>query len=714
MSTDRIEVYVAPDGSPYADGSHGYPANDLAHGLALVRARREPGQRAVIWMAGGEYAHAGPVVLDAADSFTSVVAIDPSNPPVLRGSARITGWLPVSVNGVDAFAAPAPRSSGRRLYIDGTAAERPRYPREGFLRVEEQEGLDPAGSFVGTLFDGAASFRYADGDLPALSRPEAVEIVVPHYWVQERMPIASIDREKRIITSDLRSIFALRDDAAALFARYYLDNVAESFGEVAGEWYLDATGELAGASGPHVLYLPEPGVAIEDLDVRMPVTDAFVVVAGTADAPAREVRFEGISFAEADFDRVPAAVPPFGVREDPQLPADGRYAADVQAASTVPAALRFTHARSCAVVGGSVERVGGYGVSLGPGSRGNLLSGIRFADLGAGAVRSGGGIDALGPDYNQANEVSDCLIERGGQVYPNTVAVLFQHGSHNVIAHNEIRDFLYSGVSVGWMWDYLHSPSEGNRIEGNHIHDLGKGLLNDMGGVYLLGIAPGTVVRGNHIHDVECANYGGWGIYLDEGSSHVVIEQNVVHDVSSQAYHQHYGREVMIRDNVWAYGRNGQVSITRPEEHVSFTFHRNIVVGEGMPAFIGYPDHRDIRAFGIDSDLNLFWDESPLDGAARAANASRETQQDGRVGFEIVERLDAEWQRLGHDRHSVTADPLFVDAAARDFRVRPGSPAEQLGIRVPDVSDAGPRPESERGHPLAVPTRVDPFLPTRG
>lgn len=714
MSTDRVEVYVAPDGSPFADGSHGYPTSDLANALALVRRRREPGQRAVIWMAGGEYAQAQPVSFAAADSFTSVVAADPDRPPVLRGSVRITGWSPVRVNGVAAFAAPAPRGAARRLYVAGVAAERPRHPRDGFLRIEEQEGLDPAGSFVGTLFNGASAFRYGEGDVPELRQARAVEVVVPHYWVQERMPIIAIDRESRTIISSLRSIFALRDDAAALFARYYLDNVAERFGEVAGEWYLDADGTLVGASGPHVLYLPQEGEEITALDVRMPVAEAFITLDGTAEAPVREVRFEGIRFAEADFAEVPAAVPPFGVREDPQLPSSQRYAADVQAASTVPAALRFAHARSCAIVGGAIERVGGYGVSLGPGSRGTLISGVAFRDLGAGAVRSGGGTDVFGADFNRDNEVSDCVIERGGQVYPNAVAVLFQHGSHNVIAHNEIRDFLYTGVSVGWTWDYLYSPSEGNIIESNHIHDLGKGLLNDMGGVYLLGIAPGTVVRGNHIHDVECANYGGWGIYLDEGSSHVVIEQNVVHDVSSQAYHQHYGREVMIRDNVWAFGRNGQVSITRPEEHVSFTFIRNIVVGDGMPAFVGYPDHRDIRHFGIDSDLNLFWDENPIDGAARAANAARETQPDGRVGFEIVERLDDEWAALGHDRHSLTADPQFVDVAARDLRVRPGSPVEALGIRVPDVRAAGPRPPADRRHPLADPTRSDPFLPTRG
>ena len=52
----------------------------------------------------------------------------------------------------------------------------------------------------------------------------------------------------------------------------------------------------------------------------------------------------------------------------------------------------------------------------------------------------------------------------------------------------------------------------------------------------------------------------------------------------------------------------------------------------------------------------------------------------------------AEWRALGQDRHSVIADPLFVDAAHGEFRLRPRSPAARIGFRDWDTSAVGPRP----------------------
>ncbi|WP_308467063.1 right-handed parallel beta-helix repeat-containing protein [Rathayibacter soli] len=709
MYSDRIDIHVSTIGSPYGNGSVGYPVPSLAAAMQIVRRQRTPGQRAAVWVHPGTYRQHETLTLTSADSYTSICAWEPDEPTIIEGAQEITNWSPAVFRGTAIWVADAPTHLARSLFVNGERRPRPRYPREGFLRIAEQKGLDVTADFVATLFDGADRFGFVPDDIPDLTDESSVEAVVPHYWLQERMAIASVDRESNVVHSTTRSIFALRDDAARRFARYFLENVVDTLGDMPGEWYLDRHGvvKLDGESEEpgrcRLLYVPRDGERIDEHRALVPCIDRFVVIAGepAIDSYANEIRFEGIDFRYADWLEAPSSRPPYGVREDPVLPRDVDYAAGVQAASEVPAAIEFIGARSCAFVLGSVEHVGGYAISLGPGCRGNLIAASTFTDLGAGAIKAGGDADPASNGFTRANTVIDNEIRSGGHAYPHAVAVLFMHGSHNTIAHNHIRDFFYTGVSVGWVWDYEENPSHSNLIEANHIHDLGRGLLNDMGGVYLLGIAPGTRVRGNHIHDIACANYGGWGIYLDEGSSHVVVEGNVVHDVSSQCCHHHYGRENTLRYNIFAYGGQGQLSITRPESSVSFTCERNVIVGENSPGFAGTPGSRDVRRYTVVSDLNLFWDTAAGERAVIAANGEK---TDG-VSWSVTEPVDREWIAAGHDAHSVIADPLFADAGSRDFTLMEESPAFALGFRVPNTESAGPRRYSEDVHPLAPRTR---------
>jgi hypothetical protein len=48
------------------------------------------------------------------------------------------------------------------------------------------------------------------------------------------------------------------------------------------------------------------------------------------------------------------------------------------------------------------------------------------------------------------------------------------------------------------------------------------------------------------------------------------------------------------------------------------------------------------------------------------------------------------WQALGLDQHSVIGDPLFVNPAAGDYRLKPGSPALALGFKPIPVEKIGP------------------------
>jgi len=49
-----------------------------------------------------------------------------------------------------------------------------------------------------------------------------------------------------------------------------------------------------------------------------------------------------------------------------------------------------------------------------------------------------------------------------------------------------------------------------------------------------------------------------------------------------------------------------------------------------------------------------------------------------------------EWKSLGEDRHSVVADPHFVDASKDDYRLSKESPAYQLGFKEIPIDKIGP------------------------
>ena len=554
----------------------------------------------------------------------------------ISGGRLITGFKPVEVNGRKMVAALIPEvREGKwnftQLFVNGQRRSRTRLPKEGFHQIDSLIDVTEATPWS----TGQDKFKFKDGEIKASWRNLSdVDIVGLQFWVESRMPVKSVDEAARTVLLGKKSVYRMTRDHTLTGGNYAIENVFEAL-DTRGQWYLDRpTGTL--------YYYPLVGETAKNMTVIAPRLERLVTIKGRAadGGSARGITFHNIRFAHTEF-TLPADQSGFG-----------------QAAWGVPGAIYLENARECRFTNCDISHIGNYAIEFAAGCRGCSVRESAMVDLGAGGVKIHGG--------SESTTIEDCDIGDGGKIFASAIGVWIGDSPSNRIANNNIHDLYYTGVSCGWTWGYGATKTHDNIIENNHIHDIGKYVLSDMGGIYHLGTDPGTKLRGNLIHDVYSATYGGWGIYTDEGSTDVTIENNVVYRTKTGGFHQHYGKENTVRNNIFAFAKEHQLQRSREEEHSSFTFERNIVYyDEGV--LLGSTWAND----HFKMDYNLYYDAS------------------GKPVTFVNATLD-EWRKRGHDEHSLIADPLFVDPKKGDFTLKPDSPAFKLGFK-PIKLNAGPR-----------------------
>lgn len=685
------DLYVAPGPSSTERlGTQKQPFATLQEARDAIRAAKKAGDTGAwtVHVGKGFYPLSEPVVFEPEDSGTAAAPVTYRGEGAAEsrfcGGLVIAGWrempdgkwvadIPALTNGAPAYF--------ESLFVNGRRATRARHPNAGFfspLAVSQtlRTNLNPRAEYA------RASISGRPADLTLLSQSPKSElryaqVVVHHKWDTTRRMIVDFDAAADTLYT--QGGLWKPWNKWLTNSLYYVENVRAAL-DAPGEWFYD------GCNGK-LVYLPlkgeKPGRA--EIIAPFPGCKTLLLFKGSPETTnfVRHLAFERLAFLYSDSPRrsdqvLKGFIPP-AILGDPNAPGPTQFE-PMQAAARTEAAIMADGAHAVTFRDCDIAHTGEYGIWFRAGCVSNRIERCAITDLGAGGIRIGdpGGkgasassnsvVTALTSFSTAFNVVDNCIITHGGRFHASATAVWIGHSPDNRITHCEISDHYYTGVSVGWVWGYKGSVAQRNTVAFNRIHTIGQRALGDMGGIYTLGTSFGTCISNNVIFNVDSYTYGGWGLYPDEGSEGIVFENNLVYDTKDGSFHQHYGRDNVLRNNILCYSRECQVAVTRVEPHRSVTVERNLILWENAPNF---SDRRYVNSTKaqVDWKRNLWW------------------RTDGPVDFKGMSF--SEWQALGRDVQGLVADPLFKDAGKRDFRLQRGSPAAKIGFEPFAFSDAG-------------------------
>jgi hypothetical protein len=775
---------VAPNGSDSWSGTLAAPNISNTDGpfasidrarLAIQALAKAPLKQASVQLRGGTYFLPATLQFRAADSGSLVTKIIyqnyPGESPVISGGVRVQNWTSVGGN-VWKATLTASTQYFENLFYNGARRLRPRlggslgtyYRIAGgvYLNAPGPPGKAPdpnCSSYVaGSGWECFDRFQYDPADpivgtwknlAPPPGNPCSqtpgnpslagdIELLDFEQFVASKLRLNCVDTAHHVVYLTGPTVQASGRNGFIPGHRYLVENVQDALTQP-GQWFLDRS------TNPWTLtYLAAPGENPNDDTVVIPQLTQVLTAASL-----QYVTFQGLTFAHDNF----------------TIPATGYASQELDAG--ISAAVSFQNSQQITFDSNTVTQASGAGLEIlsctdsqSPAwCVANNLSAVTsqmavqnsgFYDLGASGLRIGEGAKSSDSDANvpQFLTVTNNVVEGYGRTFPSAFGIAQGVGHDNAYTHNDVYDGYHVAISICHCAGDTFKPSGGgafnNIISFNHVYKLEQGIMNDGGSIRIgtgnsVFTAAGNKILNNKVHDVSDASaldadgYGGNGIYLDNQTGLVDVENNLVYRVSANAVNLPQGPPVAneantIKNNILAFARQSLINDNNPYPSgsvpavaaLAFVATNNLFyfdrTAASSPPFYTQGGCTYSGGFAYVAfqqwNNNLYW---RTDGGF-AADPQAFHVQPNAGATQLCTGNTAKWtfypfsqwqQKAGEDLQSAVQNPGFANPAypADDYSLPKGSPL--AGFIVFDPNQAG------RSNPLINPPAVAATYPTK-
>lgn len=637
-------IYVDAKGNDQNKGSKNAPVATLRRAKDI--ARETAGKKTItIWVADGTYYLPHTLKFTAEDSGTAdkpivYKAVNEGQAIISGGKKLDVDWKPYK-EGIYTASIPADLEINQ-LFINGTNQQMARYPNydaekktapyngfaaDAFAKERVATWNNPKGGYIHAMH----SKRWGGYHYQILGKKKNGELNYEGGWQNNRQ--MGMHEKFRMV-----------------------ENIFEE---------LDAPGEWFHNSDTNILYYyPPTDLDISNARVEIVRLSHLIEFEGAETNPVKYITLQGFNFKHA--------ARTFMETKEPLMRSDW--------AIYRGGAVLLRGTENIKILDSEFGQLGGNAIFVNHYNKNTLVKGCHIHNLGASAVCFVGDSKALrNPlfEYHEKNDltkidltkgpktnnypangiVEDCLIYGIGLTERQTAGVQIQVAQNITVRDVSIYDCSRAGINIGdgaWGGHLIERCDVFNTVLETHDH----GSFNSWGrdrywskdrpasqvvvdknpNLPFLDAVETTIIRNSRW---RCDH--GWDIDLDDGSSNYDIYNNLM-----------LNKGLKLREGFRRRAWN------------------NIMVNGGLHPHVWYDKSQD------EVYSNIF--ATKHKGARMPHDKAKGKRVDENLFFGNPKSKDL-FIQFGWDVNSIHGDPMFVDPAVGDFRVKEGSPAFEIGFK---------------------------------